>query len=136
MSAVQKLYHIKNEGSAATKKGDKMKKKKQYMNNNSGIVLVTVVMVILVLTVLTISVMSSNVSQITLTKSVENRIKTEQLSKGAMWLNYTNIMTGAAGTQTVNETLDGKTYNISTTHKQGDGSGPNTTDPLQMTSSY
>lgn len=103
-------------------------------NNESGIILVAILVIILIMVILTIGGMGLNVSQVNLSQRQEDRVKAEQLSKGAFWLNYSNVMTGQA-IQPVTQTLDGKTYTITTT-LTNNNIGPNSTDPLVVNAAY
>jgi hypothetical protein len=117
-------------------KGEKKKMAgRHHKQNESGIVLVTVLMVVIVMIILVVSVMSVNVSEVIVTQRVEDRIKAEQLAKGAFWLNYSNVNSGLPVENPPPVDLDGKSYTATTTLNP-DGSGPNSTDPLSTNVAY
>ncbi|MFA5060223.1 MAG: hypothetical protein WC676_06300 [Candidatus Omnitrophota bacterium] len=104
---------------------------KTKKNNKSGIVLITVVIIIFTLMILAVGLLSTNTNQALMSQHQIDRIKAEQLAKGAFWYNYHNL-TASAGAlpPPPTETMDGKTYSITQTNSVG--TGPNGTDTFSF----
>jgi hypothetical protein len=86
-------------------------KKSILKNENKATVLITVVMLTLAMTTLAVSILSAIGSQGLLGQNQVDRIKAEQLSKGAFWKYYIQrATTGSDAAVVITETLDGKTY--------------------------
>ena len=103
-------------------------------HNNAGIVLITVLMVIMVMIVYVIGILSVSTSEVSTGKGLVERIKAEQLAKGAFWFNYTSMVATNSVAIIPDETLDDKTY--STTAIYSAGGGPNDTSSLNVITSY
>ena len=80
----------------------------------SGVVLITVVVLIMVMSILAIGVMGTNVSQSLSNQHQIDRIKAEQLAKGAFWDSYMKILRGIdpVANPTPSETLDNKDFTV------------------------
>ncbi len=87
------------------------------LNNESGVVLVTVLAVSIVLMIFTIGILSSNINQIALGHQTINRIKAEEFGKGYYWIQHMRLSNGQSQVYPVTSgvTLDGKTFTQSTT---------------------
>ena len=82
------------------------------LQNETGMVLVTVVMVILVMSILLTAILSQNLSQVSVGQSHVDQIKAQELAIGAFWKAQAD-MTNVAGDPTVaNEDLDGKRFTV------------------------
>lgn len=102
--------------------------------NSSGIVLITVLMTIIIMTVFTLSMMTLNLGQVMISQKEVDRIKAEQLTIGAWWLNHTRLTNGDAPID-ITETLDGKVYDVNTDLISAN-TGPNNTDVYQLDVTY
>ncbi len=103
--------------------------------NDSGIVLVIVIILTIAMMIVTIGVISTNVSQKIYTSHQIDRIKAEQIAKGAAWhLFMDKALTNSASLPYNEIILDGKTYNLSFT--EGLNSGPEGTDTYNITIQY
>ena len=104
--------------------------------NKSGIVLFTVLLIVSMMTVLTIAIINLNVNQAKINEQQINRIKAEQLAYGAYWVNYSLLRANpAASPVTVQDTLDGKFFQA-TTSQQALGGGPNATTGYAISVNY
>lgn len=104
--------------------------------NNSGVVLVTVVIMTAVMMVFAISLISISASQSVAGQHQIDRIKAEQLAKGALWYNYTNLQTNNISATPPAENLDNKTYTPSIV-SPGAGAGFfSSTTEYQVTVNY
>lgn len=82
----------------------------------SGIVLITVVIMSLILMIFAVSLLSINANQFYAVQHQIDRIKAEQLSKGAFWFAYMNNFSNRDPANAANwppaETLDNKRYTM------------------------
>ena len=78
--------------------------------NNKGITLIIATAIIMALSILAISVISVTGSQAYLGQAQVDKIKSEQLAKGAFWLNYMSRVTTGNSLTAPAETLNGKTF--------------------------
>ncbi|MDD3375595.1 MAG: hypothetical protein PHY73_07750 [Candidatus Omnitrophica bacterium] len=77
--------------------------------------------IIMALSILAVSVISLAGSQAYLGQAQVDKIKAEQLAKGAFWVNYMNLLTNHVGFQLPVTTLDGKPFKITITTDAGTG---------------
>ena len=86
----------------------------KHSKNEQGIVLVTVIFMVIALMILAVTMMSVNSSQAVSSQHQIERIKAEQLAKGAFWFNYMHRINHPeyTGTPPLNgtEIMDGKIY--------------------------
>ena len=116
------------------KKLIKMRNKKtrwkplKRLRNNSGIVLIAIIIITIVMSILAIGIMTTNVNQALSNQYQVERIRAEELAKGAFWFNFVNLRTSnAAGIPSPSiMTVEGKEYTI--TQASPPGIGPNGTD--------
>ena len=89
-------------------------------------------MVIIVMMVLTISIISMNVSMVMRTEGEVKRLQGEILALGAIAYTYANQMSGSPGSL-INYivTLDNVDFNVVVTLTD-DNTGPNGTDPVNV----
>ena len=86
------------------------------LNNNDGVVFVTVLAVIITMMVLAVSIIGLNVSQTLVTEREVKRIKAELLAMGALSYTFANQMSDSPGNAiTFNQILDGIDYDVSAT---------------------
>ena len=117
-------------------KKENIMKKNIEKKENKATVLITVIMLILAMTTLSIGILGAMGSQGLLGQNQVDRIKAEQLAKGAFWKYYTQrATTGATGAIVEVETLDGKTYTATAT-AAGVSGNPNNTFPVTTTTNY
>ena len=102
------------------------------LDNNEGVVLITVVIVVIVMMILAVSLISLTVSQNISNQHQIERIQAEQVAKGIMWTNYMELYPGG-GVPVPNGTitLDGRNY-VYTVTPGAFNSGPNGTDPFTI----
>ena len=90
------------------------KQSPRYCGNEKGIVLVTVILMVMALMILAVTLMSANTNQALSSQHQIERIKAEQLAKGAFWFNYMHRVKDPtySGTPSLNgiETMDQKSY--------------------------
>ncbi len=103
-------------------------------NNNSGVVLITVVVIALTIMILAVSLISTTTSQSLSSQHQIDRIKAEELAKGAHWFNYMQITTNGSSAIPLPTGLDGKTFTptISTIPD----AGPEGTDQFDIRIDY
>lgn len=86
--------------------------------NNQGVVFVTVVLIILAMMILTVSVVSLNVTQVLRTSGEVKNIQAQYLAQGAIPYLYNGWTYGAgqwrapSDTRTYTETLDGTVFTV------------------------
>ncbi len=86
---------------------------RQLRQNDRGIVFVTVLMIIIVMMVLTVSIVSLNVTQVLRTSGEVKHVQAEYLALGAIPYLYANQWTAAPdNTITYAETLDGVLFTV------------------------
>ena len=107
---------------------------KKLHQDNSGVIMITVLVLVLVLTVVAIGILGVNISQVSTSQSVVDSIKAEQLAIGAFYQYHQQQIDGN-GTTPTSETMDNKTFSISI-NAAGAGSGPNNTNPIQVSVNY
>ena len=101
----------------------------------------TVIIIIIVLMVLLASIMSSTVTQANISQKQIDRIKAEEVAKGAYWIVYDNrrnnrVFSTSIPTASSNPiTLDGKSYNP-TANDLGAGGGPLLTQGYRIDVTY
>lgn len=83
------------------------------LENKSGVILVTVLMILFVMMILTVSIVSLNVSQVMTTEDEVYRIQAETLAEGVLYLLVAQQQTGRA-----------LNHNSSYTLSNGDASYP------------
>ena len=105
----------------------------KQLDNENGVVLVTVVIITLTLMILAVALMSVSVSQSISGQHQIDRIKAEELAKGAFWYNYMNLTSTGTPATPPGETLDGKPFTPAITSSSG---GPNNTTIYSITVSY
>jgi hypothetical protein len=106
------------------------------LKNNKGMILVMATAIIMALSILAISVLSIAGSQSFLGQRQVDRIKAEELAKGAYWVYYMNRAThGVVSRVSLQPTLDGKVFTARVT-PSGLPSGPNNTFPVSSKVSY
>ena len=79
------------------------------------------------MTILAIALMSASVSQTLSSQHQIERIKAEQLAKGAFWYNYLSISTLGSSSSPLQETLDNKPYTPTVSSSGADPFGYGTT---------
>ena len=79
-------------------------------NNKIGSTLIIAISTIMALSILAMSVLSLSGSQLYLGQAQINKIKAEQLAKGAFWVNYISLLTTGAGSQIPDTFLNGKKF--------------------------
>ena len=96
---------------------------RKIKNSESGIVLVTVLMMSVVMMILAIGIVETSVSSVFSGQKQIDRIKSEQMSRGAAWLRYSRYIANPADvtSATVTQALDGKNYDV---QDQDTGAGP------------
>ena len=99
------------------------------LQNKSGIVLVAIIVVTLVMSILAIGIMSTNLNQAFSSKTQVDRIRAEELAKGAFWFNFTSLRDLGTSAVPPTETIDGITY---TFNRTSTGVGPNGTTPQDI----
>ena len=119
-----------------------------WLTNNRGVILVMTIVLSIAMMIITIGVISANYTQTINTKNQVERIKAEELAKGAAWVNYMNLSFSQSTAMPTPVTLDGKTYsfedgtpdaisdNIPSTLDKEASVGPNTTDRYRILVSY
>jgi len=109
---------------------------RKIKTDQSAIVLITIIMLVLAMTTLALGLLSVLASQGVLGQHQIDRIKAEQLTQGALWFEYIQQATGAAGSLPTEIELDGKTFSIAPPTVTP-GGGPNgTTDKYKFQVSY
>ena len=101
------------------------------LNNNEGVVLITVLTVVIVMMILAVSLISVTVSQNISNQHQIERIQAEQVAKGIMWNNYMNLYPGGGAVGPGTITLDGRNYDYTITPGPLN-TGPNGTDPFTI----
>ena len=82
------------------------------LERREGIVLVTVVIMTMVMMILAVAIMSANSNQSLSNQHQVERIKAEQLAKGAFWYNYMSLAVLNSTATPPAETLDLKLYTV------------------------
>lgn len=110
---------------------------KDLKNNNRGIIFVTVLIIIIVAMVLSISILSLNVSQITSSEDELKRIQARMIADGALSQMIVQKMTGnPSNFLTYNETIGGTTFVI-TANIDSTSTGPGgVVNPLTIDVTY
>ena len=86
---------------------------RQLKTNNQGIVFVTVLMIIIAMMILTVSIVSLNVTQVLRTSGEIKHVQAEYLASGAIPYLYANQWTGSPDNSiTYSETLDGILFTV------------------------
>lgn len=83
------------------------------MRKQSGMVLMMVLMIVMVMMILTITILTQSLNQSTSTHKQIEKIKKDQLAKGAFWKAYANR--GQVDKPQTTETIDGKTFQTTVT---------------------
>lgn len=111
-----------------------MKSLRAIRSEESGVILVTVILLTIALSIVAIGIMSITISQVKSGTSVVDTIKAEQLATGRFYQHHQAILDGVtlAGDA---ETLDTRTFSISST-LTGGNSGPNNTNQVDITINY
>lgn len=105
------------------------------IKNESGVILVTVVILIIILSIVTIGIMSLNVSQVKTAASVVDTITAEQLATGIFYQDYQRRIDGQ-GTLPSNMIIGKKTYTITRTTDVVTGNSTNNTNQVQFDITY
>ena len=112
------------------------------LNNNSGVIMVTIILLTIVLSVTALGIMSANISQVKSTQSVIEEIKAEQLASGAFYVYQQHLNEGCVNCTNQDcslcptiptETLDEKAYSVLI---NGTGFGPYATDEITVSVTY
>ena len=106
-----------------------------FKKETRATVLVTVVMLIMAMTALCVGILSAMGSQGLLGQSQVDRIKADQIGRGAFWKYYIQRANGDPSALTVTETLDGKTYQAQVSSGAASGN-PFQTFPITTTTTY
>ena len=83
-----------------------------FHSNDSGFVIVAVIIITLVMLVIAVGIVSLNSSSAISTQHQIDRIKMEQLGKGALWVNYMSLLQSGTPITGINAEMDGKTYTV------------------------
>ncbi len=104
--------------------------------NSKGVVLVLVIILSIAMMIVTVGVVSTNYSKAIYSQHQIDRIKAEELAKGALWYHYTyRTLQGNPGPFVPpSETLDGKDFSVNVANSAG--AGPSGTDEVGITISY
>ena len=109
---------------------------RQLRQNDHGVVFVTVLMIIIVMMILTIGIVSLNVTQVMRTSGEIKHVQAEYLALGAIPYLYANQWTASPdSTITYTETLDGTLFSI-VANLSGPGLGGYDTNALSVDVSY
>ncbi len=109
---------------------------RQLCANNRGIIFVTVLMIIIAMMILTVSIISLNVTQAVNTQGEIRRIQAEYLALGAVPYFYANQMTSSSSnTMTYTQTLDGIPFTV-VANIIGPGLGGYDTNALSIVVTY
>ncbi len=84
-------------------------------NNDAGFVIVAVIIITLVMLVIAVGIVSLNSSSAISTQHQIDRIKMEQLGKGAHWVNYMTLLQNGTPINGLTTQMDGKTYQVTVT---------------------
>ena len=84
-------------------------------NNESGVVLLVVIVLTVAISIISISMMSSQVSQAISNRRQIDQIKADQLTKGAFFRRYSELANNQPATLPPDPVLDGKTFDITIT---------------------
>ncbi len=124
-------------------KGKDMKKtmrKASFLNNETGIILVTVIVLTIVLSIVAVGIMSLNVSQIKTSSSVVDTVRAEELATGLFYQDYQRRIDGKDLTYSPSSVIiDSKTYSISRPANDRQTLDPekmNLTNEVQFTITY
>ena len=98
-------------------------------NNKIGSTLIIAISTIMALSILAMSVLSLSGSQAYLGQAQINKIKAEQLARGAFWVNYISLLTSGASFTIPVTTLEGTDFTTTLTTTTGTGPG-GTTDSV------
>ncbi len=108
---------------------------KSVKKNDKGMVLTMVIMITMVMMVYTLGIVSTNVSQVTSGQRQADRIKAEQLAKGAFWVAYmSDYNLGNAITIPTTEATELGLDSI--TFEKQVGTGPDSTDTWSIGVAY
>ena len=93
------------------------------LREENGVIMLTVIALILVLSIVVISIMSLNIGQAKTGRHIADEITAEQLATGLFFKSHQALTNGMAVnfSQTVNETIDNKTYSVSFANQAGTG---------------
>lgn len=109
---------------------------RQLRQNDHGVVFVTVLMIIFVMMILTVSIVSLNVTQVLRTSGEVKHMQAEYLALGAIPYLYANQWTGSLGNViSYNETLDDIFFTV-VANLSGPGNGVYETDNLAIDVTY
>lgn len=100
-------------------------------NDESGVVLILVLVISVVMMIFAVGMVALNASQAISTQHQIDRIKAEQLAKGAHWVNYMGLVELGTTLEAPPETLDGKDFSVSLT--ESPATGPLGSDSYQFT---
>ena len=111
---------------------------RQFKNNPSGVVLVTVLMVIVVMIIFTIGLLSRSVTQTVSAEKQIDRIRAEQFVKGVFWQVYANLADGGTPATSYTAPIDGKNFTATVTLPTAatKGQGIYGTDPYTISVDY
>ena|SRR3989338_6008299 len=85
---------------------------KKIVNNESGVILIAILVLSVVIMIFAFGLVSVHSSQAISAQHQIDRIKSEQLAKGAHWYNYMSLVTAGTPDTAPNETLDGKQFQV------------------------
>ncbi len=107
------------------------------LKNNQGFTLILSTVLVFTLTILALSVLSLTQSEHNLSQAQIDRIKAEQLAKGALFKQFTTAINNGLPFQNESgsEVLDGKTFTYQTV-VTNDGTGPLDSNPVTIVVSY
>lgn len=109
---------------------------RQLRQNDHGIVFVTVLMIIIVMMVLTVSIVSLNVTQVLRTSGEVKHVQAEYLALGAIPYLYANQWTASPDNViSYTETLDGTLFTVAV-NLGGPGLGGYNTNSLFVNVTY
>ena len=109
------------------------------INNDKGIILLTVIMLTIVLSVVAIGIMGVNVSQVRSSQSIVDNIKAEQLAIGVFYLCHQQLSEGKPCTADgTSETIGLKIFDIDvlTTNSTVNPNNPNGTTEYAINITY
>lgn len=107
------------------------------LKNNQGFTLILSTVLVFTLTILALSVLSLTQSEHNLGQAQIDRIKADQLAKGALFKQFATAISNGQPFQNESgtENLNGKNFNYNVSINN-DGSGPLGSDPVTIVISY
>lgn len=118
----------------------KKTKRRRYLkklNNESGVILITVILLSIVMAAVAVGIMSLNVSQTTSSRSVVEAIQAEQIALGCYAQYYSGQTQNPPVTPPCQLPADLQAqFAITVTDNTAPGTGPNGTDPIIVQVDY